>query len=618
MKRNILKTAYILSVFFVLYSCSDTLDVDSGSSFTDDVIYSNSDLVEGVVMGIYNVIGENNSYRNCLWLKMGVNTDIEYRPGADYLAVKTSTKADDLIAWYEPNADMGDGFNNSDKANPWSRLYQAIERANLCIAGINEYGSPEVGSDMGHLLGEALALRAFFYYDLIKWWGDVPFRTEPVNEDNLYIAKTDRDTIYNQIIADLGEAEQLMYSAGQTMTSTTKRLSKDAVRGLRARIALSAAGYSMRSDGAGGSYITNATITDERRTELYKIARNECDTIISNGEYSLDDDFKDIFYNQCQDDDSQGGEVMFELPYNMGVRGRMLYNLGLPREADGTSASTAKYNSVKIGGQFYVWPSFFYDYDADDTRRDVTVVPYSVVQGTDGVMEQSLGNGAAGFRLAKWRAEWYGAAPLTGTDDGVSPIILRYADVLLMFAEADLELGGSAGEEYFNMVRRRAFGTGSSTHDEELTLENLQKERAFEFCGENLRKYDLERWGILGSKMDEAKEDLAALRDGTGDYATVPSVIYYQTEIIDENDGERGFIIYGLNRGEFDDKTETDPSGGWIEKDWTQASSNGIYKLSDTYINGLYHQDPDKYQLLPIMTTIISDSQGMLTNDYGY
>ena len=265
-------------------------------------------------------------------------------------------------------------------------------------------------------------------------------------------------------------------------------------------------------------------------------------------------------------------------------------------------------------------PNFYYDFNVNDKRRDITVVPYKVVKNaTLGVMEQSLSSGVTGFNLGKWRAEWV-KIPISGTDDGVSPIVLRYADVLLMFAEADLFLGGSEGAGYFNQVRRRAFATTAATYDLPLTLANIKMERAFEFCGENIRKYDLERWGELKASIDKAKTSLIALRDGTGDYATVPSVIYYKY-VVDNSitTGERVLIVYGLQRGETDDKTVTDPTGGWTKKTWTNATtSTGELYLSDGFINNMYLGNPDKRQLLPIMHQIILASNGSLVNDYGY
>lgn len=605
----------IILVFTVILtlSCSDFLDVKTRSSFADDVVFSDPTLAEGAIMGIYNVIGENNSYRNRLWLQMGLNTDIEFRPGASGETKINPTKAEDLISLYTANSDMGDGYNNEDAANPWSRIYQAIERANLCIKGLRRYGNPQPGTKMGHLLGEALTLRAFFYYDLIKWWGDVPFRTEPVNENNLYIPKTKRAVIYDQIINDLKEAVDLLYPAGTEITKTVKRIHKDAARGLLARICLSAAGYAMHPDENGDPVIKYTFDDENKRKELYTTTLNMCDAIIKDGRYKLDPSFQNVFYENCQDIETHGREVIFELPYNMGVRGRNVNYFGQK------NASGSKYAPYGCGGGIRVMPSFYYDFDDNDSRKYVTGLPYEIiVEGT--VKHKPSITSIINIQLGKFRAEWV-KTPITSTEDGVSPIILRYSDVLLMFAEASLYLNErvNEGTEYFNMVRRRAFGKPlnvPSSIDKELTLDNIKQERAFEFCGENIRKYDLIRWGELKKKIDEAKEKLRRLRDGADEYATVPDTIYYRNFKI--ADDEMGIEIYGLRRGETDDKTKTDPSGGWSSKTWTKSMSSGIYLLNDSWINYLYHGDPDKRQLLPIMHIIIEKSMGKLYNDYGY
>ncbi|MDR3652617.1 MAG: RagB/SusD family nutrient uptake outer membrane protein [Paludibacter sp.] len=603
-------------ILFSLFSCNDMLVVSSKSLLSDDQVFNNPDSTKEAISAIFDIIGQNNSYRNRLWLQMGTNTDTEYRPGWTSGTVLSSIKSDDYFSLYNANSSVGDGYSNSGSDNPWNRIYQGIERSNLAIAGIRKYGKPEAGNDMGHYLGVALTMRAYFYYDLIKWWGDVPAWFDPMTAATIYIPKTNRDTIYNHIIGDLQEATALLYSANKPLTNMTTLVSKDAARGLLARICLSAAGYSMRPLGTSDAQIV-ITATPARQTELYTIAREACRGIINDGLYTLDSSFQDIFYQQCQDNQTPGGETIWQLPYKMGTRGRMVYNLGLPRDPDG------KNNTVTIGGQFQVMPSFYYDYDVNDTRRDVTVVPYKVQKNSVlGVMEQNVNAGIVGFNIAKWRAEWV-KTPITGTDDGVSPIILRYADVLLMFAESDLFLGGTEGQNYFNMVRRRAFGqpiNATSPYDIPLTLANLQQERAFEFCGENIRKYDLERWGMLKSAIDQAENNLRALRDGTGNYANVPSTIYYKwsTPTSAPTTGERVLTIYGLQRGENDNKTVTDPTGGWTPKVWTQGLSGTSLMLSEGFITNLYFNNPDTHQLLPIMHQIISVSNGLLSNDYGY
>lgn len=617
-RLNIISIAAILAFTVVFSGCESLLDVPSNSLVSDDVIFSDPDSASKSIGAIYDIIGQNNSYRNRLWLQMGVNTDIEYRSGWSNGSILSATKSDDLIALYNTNTTMADGYNDSGTANPWSRIYQGIERANLAIAGIRKYGNPQSGNDMGHLLGEALTMRAFFYYDLIKWWGDVPARFAPVEESTIFVVKTDRDVIYTQIIADLQEASNLMYGPNQNYTQTTKRLSKDAAKGMLARIALSAAGYSMRPIAGTDDSEIKITVTTEKQIELYTIAREACRSIINDGNYSLASSFKQIFYDQCQDVETHGRETIWQLPYNYGLRGRMVYNFGLPRDADNV------HNKVTIGGQFKILPYLYYDFNTADTRRDITVVPYKVTKNsTLGVMEQSISGGVTGYNIGKWRAEWM-KTPISGTDDGVAPIVLRYADVLLMFAEADLFLGGSEGTEYFNKVRRRAFNVDintTSAYDLPLTMENLKKERAFEFAGENIRKYDLIRWGELKTAIDLAKIKLANLRDAQGEYADVPQTIYYRYNVDNTiTTGERILEIYGMQRGETEVKTSTDPNGNWQKKEWTNATSSSLneYYLSDGFINSLYHANPDKRQLLPIMRQITLVSNGLLVNDYGY
>lgn len=618
-KQNIILLFISVFIISLSTSCSDFLQVSSNSLLSDDMVFTNPDSANQGIAAIYDIIGQNNSYRNRLWLQMGVNTDIEYRSGWGTGAPLALTKSDDYFALYNPNKSIADGYNNADAANPWSRIYQGIERANLAIEGIRKYGSPAEGNDMGQLLGEALTMRAYFFYDLIKWWGDVPARFEPVSEATIYMAKTNRDSIYNHLIVDLQEATKLLAAPGASKyTTTTKRVSKDAARGFLARICLSAAGYSMRPIAGSDDSEIKITVSDARRKELYTIAREACKGVINDGHYSLDPSFKNIFFEQCQDIDTQNRETIWQLPYYMGIRGRMLYNLGLPRDADG------KNNKVAIGGQFKIIPSFFYDYNVNDKRRDITVVPYKVAKNaTLGVMEQTVSAGITGFNIGKWRAEWI-KTPISGTDDGVSPIVLRYSDVLLMFAEADLFLNGTEGTEKFNMVRRRAFGlpvATASSYDLPLTLDNIKTERAFEFCGENIRKYDLERWGELKSGIDKAKANLTALRNATGNYSTVPATIYYKWTVDNSiTTGERVLTIYGLQRGETDDKTITDAAGGWTKKAWTQATTGTPAELylSDGFINNLYQGNPDKRQLLPIMNQILTSSNSLLFNDYGY
>jgi hypothetical protein len=121
--------------------------------------------------------------------------------------------------------------------NAWAMFYQGIERANIAIRGLRNFGDVENNPQLAQLLGEVLTLRAVVYNDLIKGWGDVPARFEPVNSETVYLPRSDRDVIYKQLLADLEEAATLVAWPNETsMTRSTERVNKAFVKGLRARL----------------------------------------------------------------------------------------------------------------------------------------------------------------------------------------------------------------------------------------------------------------------------------------------------------------------------------------------------------------------------------------------
>ena len=235
------KIIYILSAAILAVcasSCDKFLDSSSPSAFDTKTVYSNYDLAEGTVFGITEAFCEVNSYRGRFLPWYGFNTDIEW-----YNTFKPGDGKTD-IATYECQT------NNSQlnlSNGPFPLMYMGIERANLVIEGLREYGNVEENADMAFLLGEALTLRAMIYYDLIKAWGDVPARFESITSATIYAKKASRDVIFNQILADLEYAIPNLPNPGATKaTSRTDRVNKVFAEGLYARIALFASGYAIR------------------------------------------------------------------------------------------------------------------------------------------------------------------------------------------------------------------------------------------------------------------------------------------------------------------------------------------------------------------------------------
>lgn len=589
-------------------SCSDFLTSPTQSQFSDDVIYSNEVLTEGVIFGIYNGFGEDRSYRNRLVTYMGVNTDIESH--SQSFAVNNSTNNRSLLAVYGATPNLDDGFQTTDGRDPWSRIYSMIERSNLAIQGIRKYGSPRAGNTMGHLLGEALTLRAFLYNDLTKFWGDVPARFEPVTGNTIHVPRSNRDEIYDQIIADLQEATTLLPWAGESpATGSVERWNKGAAKALLARISLMAGGTSLRFNG-NTPQLTPASA--ERRTAMYRLAQENLLDLVNSGKHKMTPSFEQIFIDNCQDIVTNGRDPLFEIPFSSG-RGELLSYLGLRNEG------STKHASITIKGEVLILPSFFYDFDIEDLRRDVSVAPY--LSKAD---KQEVVSTARVFYLAKWRAEW-AASKVTSNDDGHNFCVVRYTDALLMLAEVENELNGAPtalAKSLLKDVRRRAFAAANHAvkvdayvdglNTKEAFFDALVKERAFEFAGENVRKWDLMRWGLLGTKLDEAKSNLTDLMNGVGNYATVPRTIYWRQQAANKDLIE----FYGLNKGENADMTGVED---WTSKQWLDAieSASGLPYINEDWISKVVYRPgfhPDTYQLMPIMNIIVVNSQGVLSN----
>ena len=177
-------------------SCSKFLQSESPSAFDAATVYSNYTLTEGTIFGITETFCEVNSYRGRFLPWYGFNTDIEW-----YNTYKPGDGKSDIAAY--------DCAPNNAQLNlsngPFPLMYMGIERANLVIEGLRQYGDVENKADMAYLLGEALTLRAMIYYDLVKAWGDVPARFVPLTSDTIYAAKDSRDVIFKQILDFLTE-----------------------------------------------------------------------------------------------------------------------------------------------------------------------------------------------------------------------------------------------------------------------------------------------------------------------------------------------------------------------------------------------------------------------------
>ena len=577
------------------------LEAPTQSTLDGSSVYSVYSLAEAEVMSIHVSFGETNSYRGRFLPYYGLNTDVEVPSGS---APSFASKNDDKQNLVNYDTSESNGQMNTDN-NAYAKFYEGIERANLAIEGLRQYGDVANNKNMAQLLGEALTLRAVIYADLTKAWGDVPARFTPNSNDNIYMPRCNRDSIYKVLLADLKEAEDYCYWPNQnSVTKTTERVSKSFVKALRARIALYAGGYGLRGDGYRLS--KDPELAPEK---MYQIAKEECEDIINAG-YNKLGSFKENFTKLCQDNVTAGGESIWEIPFSDG-RGRVLYTWGVKH------AKADQYTKQPQGGVNGPTPYLYYDFDADDARRDITCVPYQWSKElVNGKSHQELRK-ISQWCFGKLRYEWMKRIVTSTNDDGVNFQYMRLADVYLMAAEAENQLGNtSTAWNYMEPVLARVLPAAKVNAlkakycaSKDAFQQGIIEQRGFEFAGEQLRKADLVRWGIIDNKMAEAKQKLTDLANRQGAYEGLPDKIYYTLD----TDGET-LKLYGLNKGEDNaDKIKELKAAGWENMSW--FVSNGANIITEDYINGLYVEQPSTHCLWPIWKTFIDKSNGYLNND---
>jgi hypothetical protein len=320
------------------------------------------------------------------------------------------------------------------------------------------------------------------------------------------------------------------------------------------------------------------------------------------GEHALNPSFENVFRTHCERRlDNHYGESIFEVGMGTYRSGEVGYYVG--NKIDPQS----RYG--KADGGIRTLPTYYLSFDSLDTRRDITIALYSINDENT----QELCEFGETF-IAKWRREWI--RPLfPGTDkyNGVNWVMLRYPDVLLMFAEAENELYNgptAAAIDALRQVRERAFRGNEDKippipGDYTGFFEEIVKERAWEFGGECIRKFDLVRWNLLHAKLTEAKENLAKLVAGEAPYDKIPRRVVWRNE---------GEIIEFLNLHYNMDSTQIAQRDSlqWpYVTDWADH-------ITQLYIDAIAEFfEPNRKELLPIHQSIV-DANPNLSNDFGY
>lgn len=486
MKTRILvkKTPVIVLLLFIslitFISCKKLLEVNlDGYVLTTENYYKTPIQLETALRGIYSTLGESFMYGNTMLGRMGLEADEGF---------PNSPSENGTVTYYAASS-------TDDKLlNHWRALYKGINRANLLLSNVENKEINIDQTERDHIHGQALFLRGYYYFMLVSRFGGVPLVLKPSmsgKAEEVQIPKATTKEVYEQVLSDMEKAADLVNDV--TKVESAGRISKSAVWGILARVCLYMAGYPLNE------------------TARYADAEKWAGKVILSGQHALNDSYQQIFINYARDKYDIRESILEVEFWGNGT--------GLYSKTGGYVGihNGIQYSANGIGGFGYstglIHPSkWLYDlYEVGDLRRDWSIAPYRYL--ADKVSAWPNTTDIINRFSGKFRREYEILTPKSTTSTPQNFPLLRYSDVLLMYAEAINEankMPDNRAYDAMNQVRRRAVGTAADKRNPQVDIvasnyedfkAELKNERARELCFEALRKNDVVRWGDFYKNM---------------------------------------------------------------------------------------------------------------------
>lgn len=585
----------------------------------------------------------NDTYGNAFFSTFALNSDVEFTAFSNEFA---NISGEDFRAF--------DGAQHAPSIQRfWNKQYEGIERANIFIEGIQS--SPVFNTrdrDLTQQLGEAKVLRAMFYHDLVVMFGEVPFNTESSMKlgKSFVIPITDRNEILSFLIEDLrGAASGMKYAAA--LDHGVERVSKEFCYGMIARMALTRGGYALYPEGASGAM---KRMPDYKK--YYQIAMQYADSAISSGMHSLNKSYRNVFIDESNYVVNNADDPIFEIPFLKRSSSNVGFNTG-PAVASVDGVTVHPFGSA--GGGMRLNAFYHYSFDRKDLRKDYTVGMwnYDAAGQPQVLLDYSMYNN-------KWSKLWADQSNALGNNSagstGINFPYMRYADILLMYAEAvnEVEEGvagpnGAKAIKAFKDVRKRAFlpadhalkvdgYTSTAAASKKAFFNAIVDERKWEFGGENIRWKDLVRWNLYSKVVyDSFMEYLIVASMAGGDfmagsdkYQTLPVNKFYIRENNPVNKDVYPNTTLPVIKFYNPWEAVLNPGAGWLTAtlyDWynvdTSMPRNQILYSFRGFIKGgpasnwemldRNNLPPVRY-ILPLPNSALQMSNGVYKNQYGY
>ena len=436
---------------FSFSSCSDFLEQNPQTDLSENDFYKTADDILSAVNGVYSSLQEGDIYGN--WYVFG---EIPSDNTRNQLSGSVTTQ-NEFDQFYIDT-------QNSMIANFWKAAYKVINRTNTVLGRIDGI---EINTELANRYKlECKFIRALMYFNLVRVYGDVPLVLKEISISESYdILREPKENVYNQIIADLKEAQDLPVSYS---TAEDGRATQGAAKALLANVYMTLHKYA------------------EAETILAEIINSGRYSLLENTPGSLNiGGYKNVF-SPVNHNSKEG---IFEIQFLKGGYGEgSNYANNFAPENSGT-------NVVAVGGtggNNIPEMDIYNAYEEGDLRRDFSM--------------------SLGYYDNRKNNEWVESryvckfmdVPYQNNDASNNYPVIRYADVILMYAEA-LNQNGKTAEacKYLNMTRRRGFGyqtTETSPVDLQTTDKAqfalmVEQERRVELAFENHRWFDLIRTG---------------------------------------------------------------------------------------------------------------------------
>ena len=475
MKKLYIKISMIIISLTAFASCSDDfVNVDSNDINSEDYFNSEEDY-QNALIGAYDLL--QATYINVMLGEIASdNTLAGGESATDVIGIQ---EIDDMI--HTPV--------NSNLRDLWGWMYGGINRTNFIL----EFQDKTDFSGKEQVIAQARFLRAYYYFELVKWFGDVPLAVDKqilFGEESSYV-RSPTSEVYAQIELDL------MYAADNLplVQTETGRVTKGAAQAL-----------------LGKAYLYQ---------EKFSEAAQTLETVIQSGTYSLVTDYNTIFEAEGENSTESVFEVQYTDLEGAGFgclqcsEGNVAVGFSGVRNYEGPDFTSGFSFNVPVQEAYEA-------FDSDDPRRDIAILNIDAWATATGA---TFGTG---FEHTGYFNKKY--IPRTRSDQALADLNLtnpnnyrsvRYADVLLMAAEAN-NRGGideAKAQGYLNDVRRRAFG--DDLHDITATGASLTNaiylERRLELVGEGHRFFDLVRTG-------KAAQEISGFQAGKHELFPIPAI----------------------------------------------------------------------------------------------